>query len=135
MFKTGQTKQGSAIRFASFQLEYLGLRCAELAALKENGHVSQELRGRNCLIFKIRFRISGRQTVRYLGANPQLAEAVRTELERLRRPIVNRANLRSLTREGKRGLRRSKLTVFPTVEVLEHRFHGFALRRRRRARV
>jgi hypothetical protein len=116
-----------------YRLEGLGLTADELAAVKQQGHVAQEVRGRNRMVYKLRYRFGGRQRVRYLGADPEFAKAVREELQRIRRAEVMRKNLRSLTREGKRALRQSKLRLLPFVEQLGYAFHGFDLRRRQHA--
>ena len=109
-------------------LERLGLTPEELIAVKQQGFVSPERRGRS-VIYKLRFRLDRRQRVRYLGTNPIAADAVRDELEQLRR--VNRLDrtLRKLNVETNRLLRDTKRRLEPVVARAGLKFHGHALRK------
>ena len=109
-------------------LKRLGLTPEELNAVKQQGFVSQERRGRS-VIYKLRFRLDRRQRVRYLGTNPTAADAVRQELEQLR--LVNRVGreLRMWNLEAGRLLRNTKRRLEPVVARAGLKFHGHALRK------
>src|SRR6185295_4287514 len=86
-------------------LEELGLTRDEVAALKRQGFVSAEPRRKNIQIFKLRFRMSGRQQVRYLGCDPAVAAAVERELRGLQRAKHVDKKLRSRNRQASEFLR------------------------------
>ena len=114
-----------------FGIEHLGLSSDELIAVKQQGHVAHEVRGRSRIVFKLRYRFDGRQRVRHLGSDPQFAQAVREELQHIRRVKVARRNLRTVMREAKQAIRNSKLQLLPFAAEFGFAFHGFELRRRR----
>ena len=126
---TGLNHQG----LVNTTLARLGLTAEEIAAVKRQGFVSAEMRGRKCMVFKLRFRIDGRQRVQYLGTDPLVADTVREELRRLQNGKRMDKNLQSLINEANRLLRETKSQLLPFAEAAGYRFHGRALRRTRRS--
>ena len=57
----------------------LGLAPGEIKALATQGFVARERRGGR-IYWKLRFRVGGRQRVRYLGSDATKAAAIRAEL-------------------------------------------------------
>src|SRR5256885_3352521 len=76
--------------FGSNPLADLGLSTAEYQALTEQGFVAAERRQHNGRVcgpyYKLRWRLNGRQKVRYLGRDHGHAERVRAALADLQRP-------------------------------------------------
>ncbi len=116
-------------------LARIGLTAEEVTALERQGFVSAESRGRKCTVYKLRFRIGGRQRVRYVGTDPVLADAAREALHCLQKGRLTERELRSLTSEANRLLRESKSRLLPFAEAAGYRFHGRALRQTRRPRL
>lgn len=114
-------------------LARLSLTVAERTALARQGSVSAESRHRNGTVFKLRFRLDGRQIVRYLGTDPAAAAAVRRELDQLQNAVRTRAMSRRLVRSARKVLRDNKQALRPEAERAGFHFHGHAVRRRRRA--
>ena len=110
----------------------VGLTAEEITAVKRQGVVSAELRGRKCTVFKLRFRIDGRQRAKYLGTGAALADTVREALRRLQKSKWIDQNLQALVREANRLLRESKSQLLPFADAAGYRFHGRTLRRPRR---
>ena len=110
----------------------MGLTPAEITAVKSQGFVTAELRGQTCTVYKMRFRIAGRQRVLYLGTDPLVADAVREELQRLQKSRHTRRNMQALIRQANRLLRDSKSELLADAKQEGYRFHGLALRRPRR---
>jgi hypothetical protein len=100
-------------------------------ALRRQGHVAAERRARGRPVYKLRFRIPGRQIVRYLGTDPALAEEVRQELAQLQRPRRVERQLRRLRQEAATALREAKAASEPLLNARGLRYHGYALRRPR----
>lgn len=125
-------RQGVQAGRSNSLLEQVGLTSEEIAAVKCQGVVCQEARGRKSSIFKLRFRVDGRQRVQYLGSDPAYAETVREELRSIRKGKLMDKRLRSLVSEAKRLLRQSISRLQPLVEPIGISFHGRALRQARR---
>ena len=102
-------------------------------ALRLQGTVAAERRARGRPVYKLRFRIRGRQIVRYLGTDPALAEEVRQELAQLQRPRRVERQLRRLRQEAATALRQAKAASEPLLNARGLRYHGYALRRPRGA--
>src|SRR5437870_4979454 len=81
---------------------------AEYRSLARQGFVAQEYRASAGPFFKLRFRFEGNQKVRYLGANPDVAKALATELSVLQATCRLDQQLRRLTFEAKSLLRQAK---------------------------
>lgn len=115
-------------------LTELGLSADELAALSRQGFVSRGWRRPGLAVYKLRFRLGGRQQVRYLGADPRQAEAVRQALVAWQKPQLAVKRLRAVAREAAAVLRRMKQRLQPVVLSAGFEFHGLALRRSRKTR-
>ena len=114
-------------------LSNLRLADEDFLALTQQGFVSAEQRG-NSTIYKLRFRspATGRQQVRYIGTDEQVALAVSRELARLQQPVRQRQALRRDATVARRILRESKQRLQPVLEERGLHFHGYEVRSRRR---
>jgi hypothetical protein len=112
-------------------LARLEFNAAELAALRRQGFVAREIRGKRTSVFKLRFRFGGRQRVRYLGTDADEAERIQNELNELQGGRRADLALGRLSRSAAQLLRDSKLRLEPWVQRAGLRFHGRAIRRPR----
>lgn len=112
--------------------ERLGLSTEEITSIRHQGFISREKRGRGTIVFKLRFRLDGRQRVKYLGTDAAQAALVQQELEKHQRGRQINQQLRELNRETAKLLRESKHRLEPFVAQAGLRFHGRAIRRPRR---
>jgi hypothetical protein len=103
---------------------------ADLAALRRQGFVSTERRG-DRIHFKLRFRRGRQQLVRYIGSDPDKAQAVQRELEQLQDDRKKELELSRLTEKAKKLLRESKRVLAPLLDKEGFAFHGRQIRRRR----
>jgi hypothetical protein len=113
-------------------LARLELGAAELAALRRQGFVAREMRGKRTTVFKLRFRFGGRQRVRYLGTDPEQAERIQRELSELQSGRRADLALGRLHRAAAQMLRDSKQRLEPWMQQAGLRFHGGAIRRPRK---
>jgi hypothetical protein len=90
--------------------------------------VAREQRGR-CTLYKLRFRVAGRQRVRYLGTDAAAAAAIARELAGLhvQRWLARRG--RCLRRQARRLLRQARHRLGPLLLARGYRFHGLTIRR------
>ncbi len=109
----------------------LQLAPAEVAALTQQGFVSSERRGPNSLVYKLRYRLQGRQRVRYLGTCALTARAIEQELQQLQRTRHERRQLLQLHALMRRQLKAGKAALRPLLQSAGFAFHGFAVRRKR----
>lgn len=100
----------------------------EVSALTQQGFVSCENRGGKS-VFRLRYRVHGRQRVRYVS--PRDAGALEAELESLQRWIRSRRRLTGLAALARMALRQRQLMLAPLVEVRGYHFHGNQIRRSR----
>ena len=112
--------------------EGVGLSGEEIAAIKLQGFVSTERRGPDMTIFKLRFRLAGRQRVKYLGTDRAAAAIFRDALLRLQQSRRLDGELRYLSRQASKLLQFCKQVLQPGMEQTGFKFHGRALRRTRR---
>jgi hypothetical protein len=112
-------------------LANLGLTLDELAALRRQGFVIREPRRRGNAVFKLRFRLAGRQRVIYLGTDPEQAEAVERELAEWQHSRRQSLEFARAHRTVAHALRASKSRLEPLLEQAGYHFHGRAVRRRR----
>ena len=111
-------------------LAELGLGSAEAAALTRPGLASSEIRGRGEMAFKLRFRLDGRQRVKYLDEDrARRLEQTLNEVQRARRKALA---LGCLNREAPTLFREGKRRIEPWLGAGGYRFHGQAIRRPRR---
>jgi hypothetical protein len=115
-------------------LSGLGFGENDLAALRRQGFVScEQRRPEHAPIYKLRYRIQGRQRTRFLGNNLAFLDAVRRELAELQQAIKGDRQMRRVLRQARRGLRQAKSTLAPLLAEQGYSFHGRVLRRRRQA--
>ena len=115
-------------------LRRLQLPDQALAALRTQGFVPPEPHGRK-RIYKLRFRLDGRQHVRFLGDDEELARTVQEELRVLQRETRNQRQFADLRRRTRRILRQSKSALEGLLEEHGFHYHGQAIRKRRRPRA
>jgi hypothetical protein len=116
---------------AESRLARLRLNAEELAALRKQGFVSADHRGRARVCYKLRFRHAGRQHVRCLGSDPAVAARVRLELAELQASARLGRELGRRTQEARRALRGVKSSLEPLLAAAGYGFHGLAIRRRK----
>jgi hypothetical protein len=107
-------------------LSRLRLNGEELIALSQQGTVRSEMRGTK-KIFRLRFRVDGRQHVRYV--RPCDAAALEAEVESLQKTVRARRNLNRVARAGRDMLRERKRSLTPLLEESGYRFHGHQIRK------
>jgi hypothetical protein len=105
----------------------------EYVALQHQGFVSTELR-KNSIVFKLRFRLGGKQHVCYLGSTRETAAAVETELAQWQQQVRLRRDGAALRRRAGKMLRDNKQNMQPLLESRDFYFHGLAVRKRRPAK-
>jgi hypothetical protein len=127
-----QTDQDQPIaQTAGGALQALGFHTEAIAALRQNGTITSERRGRNTVIFKLRYRLAARQHVKYLGTYQRLVEQIHTELGDLQAARRRSRRLRRLDGEARALLRAAKLQLEAPLEQAGLKFHGRAIRRLR----
>ena len=108
----------------------LGLEAIELEMLRRQGFVSRECRGGRWL-YKLRFRVEGRQVTRYVGADERKAAEVQQALVEWQGARQLDLELGRLARQASRELRRAKRTLEEQMAKRGLGFHGLAVRRAR----
>ena len=111
-------------------LSTLHLSAEELKSLTQEGFVAPEMRGTQ-RYYKLRFRIGGKQRVRYLGSSSAFASGVAGELYELQ---ANKRTLRELDRGARQinaALRASQCLLAPILIPLGFHFHGLRVRKQR----
>jgi hypothetical protein len=132
MAKQGQNGKFIAAKVESevnTVFEQLDLTAEEIAVLRQQGFITREVRGAGTVVFKLRFRLHGRQRVKYLGTDADRCDAIAVQLERLQRARRIDAKLRKLNRAAAKLLRESKRRLEPLVAQCGRHFHGRAIRR------
>jgi hypothetical protein len=129
---SGTPQAIQAVVDAPAALNQLRLTPAEMAALQKQGFVAAEMRGRRTIIYKLRFRVDGRQHVRYLGNDVAFVAAVQCALQIHQRGHELRSELRALTRDAAQLLRGTKRQLTPHLKQAGFVFHGRAVRQKRR---
>jgi hypothetical protein len=124
-------KAAASIEKSYPALHALRLRPRDLEALARNGTICQEHRGPRT-IFKLRFR-NERQIVRCIASEHQ-ANIVKTELIRLRLPVVRERELQATALAAKQLIRRQTTQLQPMLATCGMIFHGLAMRRPHRLR-
>ena len=108
-------------------LRQLQLPDQALAALRTQGFVRAEPHGQK-RIYKLRFRLDGRQHVRFLGDDEELARSVQAELRVLQRQVRIKRQFADLRRATGRILRESKSALEGLLEEHGFHYHGQAFR-------
>ena len=109
----------------------VGLTPEEIAQVKLQGFVSREQRGTNTTVFKLRYRLDGRQRTKYLGTDVDRAIIIEQQLKKLQSARELNKKLRALNRKAAQLLRKIKPRLEPLVAQMGLRFHGRVLRRSR----
>lgn len=112
----------------------LGLSPEQLDALARQGFLAQEDRGGKKPVYKLRFRLHGRQIVKYVGTDPGFVAEVRQDLLALQQAHRQARELQKLMHEANLVLRSSKCSLQPALAAAGWRFHGYAVRRARARR-
>jgi hypothetical protein len=110
-------------------LTALGLDREQLVALARQGNLHAERSGAGRCYWKLRFRVAGRQCVRYIGNHPGFVDQVRGELMRLQAPAKSRHHLRRLVRTANECLRKTQEQLKPFLPLAGRCFHGREIRR------
>ena len=130
---TGQPSGDSAAPREAEQrcLTELGLTAADQAALARQGFISRESRGRRMAVYKLRFRVDGRQRVHYLGTEAGMVRRIEEALRALQDDRRLELALGQMHREVAVLLRKSKRRLAAPLAAAGYRFHGRAIRRPR----
>lgn len=112
-------------------LTRLGLSGDQLSALQRQGFLTVEDRGFAKPIYKLRFRLDGRQKVKVLGTDEHLVQQVREALEVLQRPRHAIRKLKQVEQRAQILVRETKRNAMPLLASQGLRFHGHVLRRTR----
>ena len=102
----------------------LELTAVEHAALARQGSVAAETRGPS-RYYKLRFRVEGRQQVRYLGKDPSVAKAIARELKSWQTGRQLGVVLGRLAKRARARLRAARAQLAPLLEQDGLWFHGF----------
>jgi hypothetical protein len=109
-------------------LSRLVLSDEEIGALARQGFIRSETR-RSKTIFRLRYRVNGRQRARYVS--PRDAAAIEAELALLQRLVRARRRLNGLATLARKVLGHRRSTLAPLVEARGYHFHGHQIRRLR----
>ena len=109
----------------------LGLSAEEIDALRHQGFVCRDVRGRGRSYGKLRFRFNGKQRVKYLGADEAFVRRVEQELLAMQGTSQLNRMLACLTREAKQMLQSVKPKVESALNDQGFVFHGRAVRKLR----
>ena len=112
----------------------LGLSRADVEGLQRQGFVAPEFRVdqgvRRGPYYKLRWRINGRQRVKYLGRSAAQAEAVASAVAHLQQPRVRERHLARQMAEARRKLTQAKQTMAAALAAEGKYYHGYTSRRR-----
>jgi hypothetical protein len=106
----------------------LGLSSDELTALARQGFIRSEMRGSK-KTFRLRYRVNGRQRVRYVS--PNNVAALEAELASWQRQVRARRKLNGLSALARMMLAHRKTVLAPLVDARGYHFHGHQIRRLR----
>jgi len=115
-------------------IEKLGLTQPEWQALRTQGFVTAEPRGRRTTIYRLRFRCAGRQQCKYIGTNRRSGLAVQIFLARHQQQHHVEQRMQSRLRKIQQVLRTVKTTVGPYLAEAGLHYHGNSIRRSRTIR-
>jgi hypothetical protein len=87
--------------------------------------------GKAGAVYKLRFRMGGRQQSRYVGKSSGFVEQIRHELTQLQAARRSQGRRRRLIGDAKQCLRRTKRELEPLLPMAGCAFHGRMIRRRR----
>jgi hypothetical protein len=113
----------------------LGLSLAEVDCLKDQGVVTAEYRDYQGThlgpYHKLRWRMHGRQRVKYLGQDLAKAERVSIALAQLRQQKVLDRQLAKMMSEARKGLRKAKKELAAAMTARGRYYHGYTSRKQR----
>jgi hypothetical protein len=109
-------------------LAVLALSQEELRALARQGFVAVEYRGHRGPFYKLRFRVDGRQAVKYLGQDVRFAARIRHELASLQARRRHVLELRRMSAEARKLLRETKRDLSGQFKEAGFTFHGLEIR-------
>ena len=132
--KVQERRQGAEVDEGAVEFEALGLTSEETAALKHQGFITGEPRGGR-IIYKLRFRMNGRQRVRYLGNDSRRAGCIEQFVKSLQRGRRIKKELQDLDRKVAKNLSTMKQRLQPFLDQAGLKFHGLAIRRPRGKRT
>jgi len=112
-------------------LNRLALSDEELGVLTQKGLIRSERRGGKT-IFRLRYRVRGRQHARYVS--PRDAAALEAELGLLQRQVRAHRRLTGLAALARQVLRHRRSTLAPLLAARGYHFHGHQIRRCRNAK-
>jgi len=128
-----QTKSDEVVKIPP-AIASLGMSAEEIAALRHRGFVCRERRSGGLAYGKLRYRVRGKQRVKYLGKNEAFLRQVEEELLQLQAHNRLDRTLRHLTNEANRVLHSLKARVEPVLDERGYVFHGRAVRKPRTAK-
>ena len=108
----------------------LGLSRAEVNCLQHQGFVASEYRARHGPYFKLRWRNDGKQRVKYLGHDAELARTVSIALADLQKKKVLERQLARMVLEARKILRKAKKEMVAAMAARGEYFHGYTSRKR-----
>ena len=120
-------RQVTEVDEVAADLEALGLGNEEITALRQQGFVAGEVRAGR-VIYKLRFRLQGRQRVRYLGTDADKAVCVERLIQTLQRGRRIKKQLRDLNHDLTEKLGEMKRRLEPFLDRAGLKFHGLAIR-------
>ena len=98
-------------------LEHQGSLCAEASRAGK--------------VYKLRFRLDGKQQARYVGKNDGFVDQIRRELAQLQAERRSRQRMRRLDQMAKQCLRSTQRQLEPLLPMSGRAFHGRAIRRQK----
>jgi len=126
--ETQQNQVACPAQAAGEVLAEIGIGLAEFAALRRQGFVSAERRGPRLVIYKLRYRVKGRQRVRYIGSDAIWARQVQEALSRWQEERRLTLDVARLCKDAARQLAKSKRRLEPLLTGRGFHFHGRAIR-------
>lgn len=108
---------------------------ADHDSLARQGWVSEQIRPSGATTYKLRWRIEGRQRVRYLGSDPAVAAHVRAVLIDMRCARRTERALAQLLRQARFQLAAIKRQLAPDLETIGYAYHGYTARRTRTSAI
>ena len=113
----------------------LGLSRDEVECMEQQGFVAVEHRAykgtRLGPYFRLRWRMNGRQRVKSLGLDAELAVAVVNAIAQLQKKKALTHFLKRMLLEARRGLKLAKKDLQATMAATGRYYHGFTARKRR----
>jgi hypothetical protein len=100
-------------------------------SLARQGWISEQVRSSGARTFKLRWRVEGRQRVRYLGSDPAFAAHVRAILIDMQCARRTERQFAELLGQARRQLAHVKRQLAPELAARGYAYHGYTARRTR----